>query len=277
MAGAYFGYRNLFDGWTLNIDGGPGTDNQPLAGFPLANMQARQLSRVSRITNLDTVSGNPLFIPFDAPAPFDANLVMVFGSAPTSITLTIGASNHTFPVFYSSDAAEIDLPRFSWLLIPPAYRTGIERVTLEYGMVFPPAYVEIGRVYVANALIVPDGVDVGWSLDVDDAGTVDASEGRQWYEERGKRTRRLGFAVSLRESTAVFGFAEGATSASDVPSFQAMQMLAGATGEVVVIPRSGTELLVRRLAVYGHLERPLEIRNRSGLHFDVSGRVIEER
>lgn len=274
MAGA-IAYKNLFDDWTLDIDGGPGTDYQALAGFPVSNLQTRQLSRSTRITNLDTVNANALAIPFAAPAPVQANLIVVYGSIPGSINLE-GTLDSGSVATFSTDNSGIGLPPISFYLIPVSYGD-LVRFTLEYGFVFTPDYVELARIYVANALILPEGVDAQWSLVADDNGTLEASAGLQWYESPGVRTRRLDVTLSQMPTEVAFGFAEGATTANPAPCIQDMQLAAGATGEVVVIPRAGNSLWIRRASVYGHLDRVPSIRHVAGPNFSTAFTVIEER
>lgn len=272
---ALIAYRNLADSWPFNIDGGPGTNNQPLVGYPLANIKQRQLASVSRITNLDVGSGNPLWIPFAPLAPVTANLVVVYGNIPLGVGVE-GTLDSGSVVTFSTDYSDIGLPPISFFLIPASYGD-VVKVTLEYGLVFPPDYIELARVYVANALVVPQGVDATWSLGADDAGSLEASFGRQWYEAAGIRTRRLSVSLAAISTEIAFGYAEGAGSASDVPSIQAMQIQAGTTGEVIVIPRAGSGLWIRRAAVYGHFERMPAIRHRDGPLYSTDFTVIEER
>lgn len=272
---ALIAYRNLFDAWPFDIDGGPGTDNQPLAGYPLANLKLRQLSSVTRITNLDTGSGNPLFIPFAPVSAVTANVVVVYGYPPSQITFegTLGSAS---VLNFSTDDSGIGLPPLRVFLIPSSIGD-LERMTFEYGLVFPPNYIELARVYVANALVLPNGVDATWSLGVDDSGSLDASHGRQWYEAAGVRTRRLDISIAQMPTEVAFGFPEGATSAYPQPSIQDLQLQAGATGEIVVVPRSSNGLWIRRAAVYGHMERAPAIRHAAGPNFSTQFSVIEER
>lgn len=275
MAGAAIAYKNLFDAWTLDIDGGPGTDYQALAGFPVSNLQTRQLSRTTRITNFDTIDANALAIPFAAPAPVAANLIVVYGTIPGSINVEGTLDSGSVSTF-STDNSGIGLPPISFYLIPDSFGD-LVRFTLEYGYVFTPDYVELARIYVADALILPDGVDAQWALVVDDNGTLEPSAGLQWYESPGVRTRRLDVTLSQMPTVVAFGFDEGATTANVVPCIQDMQLAAGATGEVVVIPRASNGLWIRRAAVYGHLDRVPTIRHVAGPNFSSAFTVIEER
>jgi hypothetical protein len=135
----------------------------------------------------------------------------------------------------------------------------------------------IGRLWIGDALILPNGVDARWQQGVLEFGQLDTSAGRQAYENPAARSRTLMCPLSKLDTMQAFGFDEGDTSAADVPCIQSLQLDVGATGEVIVLPRTSSSIWMRRLGIYGHLAKPPTIAHESGPYFSTTLRVIEER
>ncbi len=276
-------YRNLFDELTLEV--GPSSLHnmgiEEVPGFAISNLKTRQLSSVARYRSNDADPGNWCALHFEVPSAKKANMVAIMGrDAPAYITATGTLDSGSVPgspVYIAGQQPA--LPQLAIYAIPPSFGD-LTMVVLEHLANVPaPDYLELSRIYVANAIVLPTGVEAQWSLGVDDPGTLDLSAGRQWYESTLPRTRRLSVLITGIDSTIAFGIADDATSepVSPVASFQDMQMAAGATGEVIVVPHTRSQVWVKRLGIYGHLERPPVIRHRAGPLFESELTVIEER
>jgi hypothetical protein len=108
---------------------------------------------------------------------------------------------------------------------------------------------------------------------------LDETDGGQCYEEKRERTRALRVSLSDMDTATAFGFGDTDVDAGDAMSVQSMQIEAGATGTVVVLPRIDNPLWVRRLGVYGHIDQsPLpEINKQAGAFYSTSFTIVEER
>lgn len=280
---ALIAYRNLFDGLTLEV--GPGSTHnmgiEEVAGYPVTNVKTRQLGQVARYRSNDSDPGNWCWLTFDVSgAAAKANMVAVIGrDAPAYINVTgslDGGSIAGSVVYVSGRTPE--LPPLAVYRIPASYGD-ISLIALEAGNVPAPDYLELSRIFVARAITLPDGVDGRWSLGADDAGWLDKSRGQQYFEAAGVVTRRLNVSIPQMDSMTAFGIAENATvePVDQVPSIQDMQMEAGTTGEVVVVPRGDSAVWTRRLGIYGHLDRVPVIQKEAGPNWSTSFTVIEER
>lgn len=267
MAGAYFAYRNLFQ--PENYEVVVGLDTTEDSNFPLSNLYERQLSSVGRVTSPSVPS-----IVFNALAShYECNLIAFIGeNAPIEIYVN-GVTSYTQTYFESPEMLEV-LPKISIFCIPPTNIETIEATLI--GATAPGPY-ELGRVYMARAINLPLGVDARWSIGFKDSGNLENSEGQQFYENRGVRTRRLSFTCNVLTERQAYGIASGNISAYDEASFQAMQYYAGETSEVIIVPRSTTALDIRRLAIYGHLENAFSLNHDSGIYYSCSLAALEER
>ncbi|MCX7563784.1 delta-60 repeat domain-containing protein [Xanthomonadaceae bacterium XH05] len=134
------------------------------------------------------------------------------------------------------------------------------------------------RLWIGDALVLPDGIDAGWSMGFRDSGSLDPTDGQQWIESPGVRTRVLSIPLDgARETETVWGFADGASSITNRMSLHALQMECGTTGEVIAVARTGTALWTRHSAVYGHIEQPWQIGHKAGPFWGGALTVIEER
>lgn len=276
----YISYRNLADSATITAP-----DQTVVA--PLANMQTRQLALTS-VVDVGSVL-NPVDIRLDrgVAAPtvppgicallglnignyVSVQMIVQTGPDGSSWT-TIGSTGSTF-----SDEGVPGLPD----ALICAFSGTVERYVRIHGYWTSPEEDDIrsiGRLWFGPAIVLPEGVNPSWELGVEDTGSLDQSAGAQWYESVRTRTRFLRMGRSQIQADVAFGYSEADLSASDVPSFQGLQMEAGSTGEVIVLPKSPTGLWIRRLGIYGHLDRPPTIRHDAGPNYSTELTVIEER
>src|SRR5690606_15928597 len=126
-------------------------------------------------------------------------------------------------------------------------------------------------------VIFPEGMDASWSLDVDDRSVGDETAAGIYWEDRRARLRRLGFSWTSKTTDKVFGFADGASSVPTVvSSIQALQMVAGSTGEVVAAVRTDP-LWLHRACIRGRFSSGApRIQHQRGAYWDAAGVVTEE-
>lgn len=283
--GALIAYRNWSDGagsvapWTFNYALGYPDDLQPVTGYPAENVRTRQLAHVARFERKPggAVTGPCAVELVAAGSALPVRVVMVIGyGLPSAIMYKPSGSSYVSTPIVSGYQSHLAIPAQGFAFIPAG--TDVESIRL-YWDDLPIDYYEIGRIIVADALEFSEGVDARWSLAADDPGELGASKGRQWYESPMPRTRRLSVSVGIMDSVQAFGIDEnGVTSSSaPIPSIQDLQMHAGNTGEVVLVPRTGPGQWAYRAGVYGHLERPPIIQHLTGPHYATSLVAVEER
>jgi hypothetical protein len=288
MAGALIAYRNLSDAVALTVTGGV------LADFPIENVQIRALSKVCRLG-----AGGPPTINVDLGVVRDVRIVALLAIGGVLLTgnddvlLSYSRDNATWnnaTLNIVSDAGVPELPTGVFLVptrpptdfTPPGGPAGSPGIRARYLRIRPNwtpsgGYREIARLWVSDALVIPEGVEASWSLGYQDTGNLDVSGGLQYYEEPKARSRTLDCSLPKLETLQAFGFDEGATSAADVPCIQGLQMKAGKTSELIVLPRTSNPLWIRRLGIYGHLSEAVSIDHRSGPYYSARFRMIEER
>lgn len=283
---AIVAYRNWFDGvgsilpWTFNYSGlGYPDALQPVTGYPAENLRTRQLSNVARFERVPggAVTG-PCAVELVAPSAQPVSIIAVIGiDLPDSVLYKPSGGSYVSLALVTGYSSLLGIPGQGFVFVPPG--TLVEKVQLYWNTIPDGDYFEQSRVFIADALLLPTGVDSGWSLTVDDPGRLDVSAGRQWYESKLPRTRLLSVSARPLTTEQAFGIsAEGTTIPSffPVPSVQDLQFHAGATGEVVVIPRTDGQWAYRA-GVYGHLERPPVLRHLAGPNYAADFNVIEER
>jgi hypothetical protein len=252
---ALVGYRNLIDGAALSVAAGT------VAGYPVSNLQVRQLSETWR----GIVLNSPIIV-IDFGAAKAITLVGILGinasGATRSDDAVIKYSNDgvnwtsELNVLLPVDAGSLDLPRHLIMRIPTVF--GSKRST-RYLSIQPKwgvslsSFYEIGRLFVSDAIEFPDGPDSTWTLLGDDTGNLDESRGHQAYEDKGERGRVMRARFGAMKTEQAYGFAETATSAAGAPSVDDLFMAAGRTGEILYVPRADNPLWIRRTAIYGHL------------------------
>jgi hypothetical protein len=271
MAGAYLAYRNLFDDPSVTITPDAFTTINP--DFPESNLKLRQLSSVCKLTQ--PTIGNSALITLDTSGIGEINFIAFLGEwVPSEINVDGVLSGVTNYITAGGTSSVLDIPSAAVFTIPLEVITSIE-------VLFPveaPNEAVFSRIYIAQAIELDLGVKGGWRLGADDSGSLEASEGRQWYENKGVVTRRLNVSVDLADTTTAFGLTtDSSTSEIAAGHLQDMQMHVGQTGEVFVVPRTRTAIWKNKLGVHGHLASPLEISHLSGENYSSSFTVIEER
>lgn len=282
---AVIAYRNWFDGvgsipaWTFNYAGlGYPDQLQAVAGFPAENLRKRQLSEVARFELTAAPVSGPCAVEFVASGGgFPVALIGVVGAnLPDSILYKPSGSGFVSAEMLTGYSPSLAIPSQCFALVPVG--TTVEKVRLLWNDP-PTEYYELARVFIADAIVLPNGVNAAWSLGFDDSGDLAESAGSQWYSNEKLKTRRLSISLFPLTPEVSFGVDDGGVaipSLTPVPSMLDLQMYAGTTGEVIVLPRSTGEWAYRA-GIYGHIERPFEIQHVAGPNFRANLAVIEER
>lgn len=277
---ALIAYRNLADSAVLSTTGGA-----PLAGFPLTNLQTRQLARVCRLP----YSGAAKLV-VDLGAATRIDIVALLGintvaRGDNALTVEYSANGTVWSAATAAiagDQGAPDLPRGVIVRVrQPGVLTKLTtrwlRITPAWG-VSGGGYYEIGRLWASDSLDIPEGCDAGWSLANHDYGALDRSAGLQVYADRRTRGRVLSMPMTGIDTAIAYGFAETATTGPDNPSLDDLINYAGSTGEVIVAPRADSPLWLRRTGLYGHLTpESLRIQHRAGPNYECTLTVEEER
>jgi|GEM_PF-2942934 len=283
---AVIAYRDYVDDATLS---GAATI---VSGFPVSNVQSRQLSSTTRIST----SGTPEII-VDLGATRVVRLVSMLG-----INARFSAANNTTIEYRATPSAPWQPVAVTWPTdggaasrlelareVAPALHCVIEdgpadgginarqiRIVCGWGPATGETYYEIGRLWVSDALVLPAGVDGTWSMGFREPGKLDVSAGLQAYESPRARPRVLRCSLSKVSTLDAYGFVDGDTVAFERPSLQGLQMYAGTTGEVIVLPRTSSPLWTRRIGVYGHVAQEFDIQHIDGGWFRADGFAVEE-
>lgn len=135
----------------------------------------------------------------------------------------------------------------------------------------------VGRLWISDALTLPDGVDAGWSMSFRDTGTLDPTSGGQWVPSPGVRSRVLTIPLEAACSGVyAWGFDDEARAITQPQNLHALQLQAGTTGEVIAIARTRTPLWARQSAVYGHIDQPFAITHKAGPYWGSTLSIVEE-
>lgn len=141
--------------------------------------------------------------------------------------------------------------------------------------------VKIGRIWIGNAVELPDGVDADWTFGVAEAGSVAVSRGGQAYANRAQVVKTLSVNLSgeALDARQAFGIGvtttpEGQRHASDWLSDAAITC--GEQGNIIVVPRTSGDWPMRT-GIYGRLTNPIQIEHVAGDYYRSSIDVIEER
>lgn len=271
-------YRNWADLATLSSNFGT------VAGFPLDNLKARQLAVAWKSTSAGTgvqitadlgkarpvrlIGLMGVLTAFNLSDPNEPRTFVQFSvqHSPNGSTWTSVGLNTTLDSMWPS------LGGAGYLVLPAPLSVRYWRITTNWA---PPAGEQTGagRLWIADAL---EFKNLPWSLGLDDGGKVDESAGFQVYEYAGPRRRRLRINTVVKGTEQVFGFADAATVAQQVPSLQSMQHAVGNTGDVVILPRTDTVLWRHRLGIYGRLTKALDIRHVAGQVYRIDLDALEE-
>lgn len=168
------------------------------------------------------------------------------------------------------------LPAHMGILLPPGIPASSQwRITITSSDMAP---IGIGRLWIGEALVLPDGIDAGWQMGFRDSGSLDATDGQQWVRSLGVITREVQIPLEGERDTEIhWGFAEGSEIVTNAMSLNALQLEAGVTGEVIAVARTLTTLWTSRTMVYGHIDSPWAIGHSAGPYWGGSLTVVEER
>ena len=168
------------------------------------------------------------------------------------------------------------LPAHMGIPLPPGIPASSQwRITITSSDTSP---IGIGRLWIGEALVLPDGIDAGWQMGFRDSGSLDATDGQQWVRSLGVITREVQIPLEGARDTEIhWGFAEGSEIVTNAMSLNALQLEAGVTGEVIAVARALTTLWTSRTMVYGHIDSPWAIGHTAGPYWGGSLTVVEER
>lgn len=288
MAGL-ISYRNLVDSSTAILTATGAV--QP--AFPLSLLKVRQLSPPTRI---DRVSAQTfqleIFIDRGATAPVASGggvagvigINALTGSVqPTSMSVSSSATSSGYVTIGATtsfvDAGSPKLQQSIFCEITGDIRRYV-RVNAQWFVGPGVSYGQVGRLWLGPAIVLGAGVDDYWELDYADQGMLVSAKGGQVFEAPTTRVRVLRCSASKLTSLHAFGLSNnGTASLGDVPNLQGMQMEVGLTGDLVLVPRSSSDLWNRRAAVYGHLDPSGRgsIRKAPGDYYSTSLVAYEER
>lgn len=272
-------YRNFVDGAALT---GP-----VLAGYPLSNLQTRELSRVCRMPlapNQSIVVDLGAVMRVDGVAALATNHAQDSRASSDLIVETgaaIGGPWVPSSIGLPNDTGLPDLPRH---VIGRIRTSGGAAISTRYLRVTPnwtvqpgDAYRELGRLMLSRTLDLSNGPSQGWGFGVIDRGSLDESDGGQAYEDRRDRGRSLTVTCANLSVMEAYGFTTAAVAAGNVPSIQDMLMAVGATGELIAIHRADSPLWIRRTSIYGHLTpESLRLQHVAGDTYRWDATLIEE-
>jgi hypothetical protein len=282
-----YGTRNWVDDPATTVEFGSG-DYTELDGYPLSNLLKRQSSTVARWLGPGLPGVVSLHITFAEPRPVAVVglLGCNFRAANTVAALTVNARiggtwHEPIAAISNQDGGARSLP-YNLVAPMPIGSDGSRPMVDELLLIaewdaFGAEFTQAARLWAADGLVLSDGVDAGWEMQVIETGTVSVSKGQQAYEDPNVRVRQINLPLDGITTEAAWGFRDGDTEAADVPSINDLQLEAGATGEVLVIGRTFTPVWVRRTALYGRLVTVPLIVHKSGELWTSSVSVIEER
>lgn len=291
MAGALISYRNFADGAGIGLNAGA-----LVGGYPLANLQDRRLSKQARVANV-SLQTMQLDLKLDlgaswvATAPTRPGLCALLGmnvnaSPPFVASMTVSTSTTSGGVYTNigtmpigNDVGIPSLPQSFACEITGAIQRFV-RVFASWPVAAGVTFGTVGRLWLGDAIKLPNGVDGDLVLDYTDPGRLDESAGFEAYEEKRVKRRMLVFNSTLVPALLAYGINEASPiSADDVPSFQGLQLECGLTGELVAVARTSSMPWIRRTLIRGHVDsgNRMSIRKQQGDNYAISGTIIEER
>lgn len=275
--GALVAYGNLIEtADTITADG-------VIAGYPVTNLQKRQLSSKCRM-DADTDTHR-------------INIGWNIGTRALSVIGLIGVQNERgsggdglggMKVEYTTNGStwftagivdgvfdtDMSLPFNSFLILSTPIAAHALRITPLWDA---DDYREMSRIWLSDSILIPNGCDGNWSVGFVDPGKLDTSAGGQAYESKKLKRRILKTTFSVIDTLLAFGMHEDSTFGVNPTSFQALQMECGTTGEVLVMPRLSTQMWQHRIGVYGHLTGPFDITHQGAGNYQIPLEVEEER
>lgn len=252
-----------------------GLTNTVDPGFPMSNLQVRQLAKVARQT---TAAEFRMTTDLGAARPIRVfGLLGLRGRRYTpgdglngfSITIQASTVSNFATTVWSQTVASLmwsaPLAPMNIILVPPAGLVTARYVRAFASWVRPvgDTFVDVGRAWIGDGLDITDEIDDGGGSDFLDMGTIDESKGNQAYEQPGSRPRTLDLSVNC-DTLMAYGFADKATNPTSDPCLQALRLEAGTTGSVLAIEQAQTQVLIQSTAIYGRLDRPFRIQRIKG-------------
>lgn len=267
----------------------------PDLGFPLANLQTRQLSQVARWTQPGTQKTVEIIVDLSGqPWGNRVNIPRVAALLGVNRSISDIQTGHGLVAYYSSgdengpwtqcgmsfvqDESPAAVQQHLICLIDAPARYGFWRLVGQWPSADPHA--SVGGIWLGNALEFPEGCLAGWSISTIDTGTVSRAAGGEVYPDVRRRLRRLNMSFSQVTEHTAFGINdENSGEIERVPSWQEMAHMAGTTGAVIAMPRAGVDspALTRRTAIYGRLsEQSLVINHTAGPYYHMSAEIAED-
>lgn len=144
---------------------------------------------------------------------------------------------------------------------------------------FPnPVKVSMGSVWAGPGFGTEDGLIEGWSTQIVDPGVMAKSKGRQGYQSRLRRTRRL----SASWAPVSFDVAYGNPATPTVADMQSVMGEIGSAGYCVMFARTrdsagaSSDHIQRRLGIYGHFTEIGTLVDKGGNMFGWEQFAVEE-
>ena len=247
---AVFSWDNYADDATIvdnTPDPSPGATTAVLG---VAKLKTRQLGDVFRRTfDSPAVSPSPdLILDFDLGSAKKTDLIAVLNHTMSgmSYTLAFGSSSGANDIgtetgtFWTGTA---DDPKNDFIYLATGHTARYIRLTVAVTV----ATVDIGRIWFDDAWSANLSLD--FSIGVDDSSTMVDTRGGSVYTSERKRRKLIHCSAHALSTANVIG------TDADTDSFMSMDLKAGSSGEVIVLPDTSSTRLTQRLGVYGHLSR----------------------
>lgn len=143
-------------------------------------------------------------------------------------------------------------------------------------------YITIGRIWVADSLIIPLGIDGGWKWKNSDPSIINSSRGQQTYADEFNRLRSIDWtATALTDQQA---YDPAFIQLGNAPSFTAAQLEAGCKGEFLfqgrlsVVSGAFGGYFGDAGQLYGRCSSPgIEVDDSTGGFAQAMGNIIESR
>ena len=276
MAGAYFLYNDQLDPSTaITCTTQNGGTSTPVATLPLINTLDRRVAKVARITRAGMNGASLTKLRYKVLSAstgrgplmaFVSNIVAANGATPSVGLQLFDASLNllsSIPLVQAKPAASglynVMNSQLSYAAQPPG-----STYWLDVLINFPgaqPAYVDVGRVWCSDAILLGAGVDTDWGIGAVDNAKVDRSRGQQIYAETVPRFRSASVRCSSIEEVYIYGGTQ--------PTFLGMALEAGTSGEAAIFPRTSNTTDMTYLGIYGRLTRGPAIRHVNGIYYNV--------
>lgn len=209
--------------------------------------------------------------------PRRLRLLGLLGLEPFSGSITLSVQDRSGPVIRPVLSVRITGNSPQNLVIPlPASIEPDRRFKLTWSSLDSQPF-GLARLWLGEAIDLPDGVDAQWRMGFRDSGTLDQTDGQQVVPTAGIITSTVQVTLGAVDTETAWGFQDNGTTVTKADNLRAMQLEAGTTGEVIVVPRTGTALWAQASTIYGHIDTPWEIEHVAGPNWRASFTLSEER